>query len=97
MPRYFFHIFENGDFLADEEGRSCPNLNAAKREARASARDMAQQALEQGESPQAACVEIHDAEGRVLGALTVAEVLEHPGHPHFEHSCGTRPDSHRLH
>jgi hypothetical protein len=97
MPLYFFHIFENGDFVPDEEGRTCSNLNAAKHEASASARDLAQQALDEGEPPDSACVEIHDAQGRVLAALSVAEVLEHPVRPSFSRSCGTRPFGQRLH
>ena len=91
MPRYYFHIYQRGTLIPDEEGSECPNLEAAKREAKASAADLARQALARGESADELCVEIHDEDDRVLAGLTIREVLAHPRHPQFDSSCGAGP------
>ena len=96
MPRFYFHIYQEGKMIRDEEGSDCPDFAAAKREARVSAADLARQALAQGESVDTLCVEIHDAENRVLAGLTIREVLSNPQHPSFEPSCGVADHS-RMH
>jgi hypothetical protein len=96
MSRYYFHIYQQGTLIPDEEGSECPNLEAAKREAKASAADLARQALARGEPADGVCVEIHDEDDRVLAGLTIREILAHPRHPHFDASCGARPTG-RLH
>ena len=88
MPRFFFHIVEGRDFIPDEEGSVLPDLDAAKAEARASARDIARQAIAQRRRPSDACVEIQDGDGRVLASLSVGEILEHPRDPAYRETCG---------
>jgi hypothetical protein len=88
MPLFFFHIFDNGEIVRDEEGSDCPDLECAKVEAAHSAFDIAQEAAANGLPPDGTCVEIQDRDGRVLAALTVAEVLKHPGAPEFSSACG---------
>jgi len=88
MSRFYFHIYQNGTLIPDEEGSDCPNLEAAKGEAQASAADLARQALARGEPADGLCVEIHDEHDRVLAGLTIREVLNHPRHPSFDASCG---------
>lgn len=88
MSRYYFHIYERGALIRDEEGSECPDLEAAKREAMASAADLARQALARGEPADGLCVEIRDEEDRILAGLTIREVLAHPRHPNFAPSCG---------
>lgn len=88
MPLFYFHIYQRGALIRDEEGSHCPDLAAAKREAKASAADLARQALARGQSVDELCVEIHDEQDRVLAALTILEVLSNPDHPSFEPSCG---------
>ena len=88
MSRYFFHIYQHGTLIPDEEGSECLNLDAAKHEAMDSARDLARQALARGEPADGLCVEIHDDQNRVLAGLTIREVLAHPRHPSFAPSCG---------
>src|SRR3954469_14108739 len=90
MPNYFFHIYEDGHLVPDEEGSRCPDLEAAKREAAHSARDLARRALVTGEPVDALCVEIHDEQGRVLAALTAREVLSHPNAPGFNPACDVK-------
>ena len=94
MARYFFHILDRGHRIPDEEGSDWPNLEAAKNEARASARDLAAQAIQRGESPSTICVEIHDPVGRILAALAVEEVLDHPRYPAFDVACRSSAASH---
>jgi hypothetical protein len=87
MVRFFFHVYEQGRLIPDEEGSLCADLDAAKTEAKASARDLARQALSEGQTVDDICVEIHDEGGRVLAALTIREILSHPDHPNFDSSC----------
>ena len=94
MARYFFHIVDQGHVIPDEEGSDHPDLEAAKNEARASARDLAAQAIRRGETPNAICVEIHDHAGRVLAALAVEEVLSDPSDPAFDVACRSSAASH---
>ena len=89
MSRYFFHIYQNGSLIPDDEGSDCPDLEAAKQEAKASAADLARQALARGEPADQMCVEIHDEQDRVLAGLTIQEVLAHPRHPRFDATCGS--------
>jgi hypothetical protein len=88
--RYYFHIYQRGALIPDEEGSECLTLEAAKLEAKASAADLARQALARGEPADGLCVEIRDEDDRILAALTIREVLAHPRHPHFDPSCGNR-------
>jgi hypothetical protein len=90
MPRYFFHLIEHGEITPDEEGSTCPDLECAKIEAKNSALDIAQEAVASGRPPDGTCVEIRDGDGRVLAALTVAEVMRHPRAPKFDTACGLR-------
>jgi len=83
MPRYFFHVYDEDRMIPDEEGILCEDFAAAKNEAKASALDLAQQAIGQGSATASMCVEIHDETGKVLAALNVAEVLARPISPHL--------------
>jgi hypothetical protein len=62
MSRYFFHIRDGLVFVPDEEGMECRTMAAVLDEARASARDLASEALWSSESPLAS-IEIEDEEG----------------------------------
>lgn len=96
MPHFYFHIYQNGRMIRDDEGSICPDFEAAKYEAKASAADLARQALARGESVDTLCVEIHDADDRVLAGLTIREVLSNPKNPTFDPACGVS-DKSRLH
>ena len=87
MPRYFFHILNQGELVRDEEGTLCPSLEGALAEAKASACDLARQEIARGQSPEPVCVEIQDEQGRILGALPLLEVVRHPSAPKFEMAC----------
>ena len=88
MSHYYFHVYEHGTLIWDEEGSECLDLDAAKREAMASATDLARQALARGDPSDGLCVEIRDEDDRILAGLTIREVLAHPRHPSFTASCG---------
>jgi hypothetical protein len=92
MPHYYFHIVAHGKMVRDEEGMTCANMEAAKTEAKDSAFDIAREAKANGYPVDGSCVEIQDEEGRILGSLTVAEVLDHPRHPDFGAICNQKPD-----
>jgi hypothetical protein len=96
MPLYYFHIYQDGGLIRDEEGSVCADLEAAKCEAQASATDLARQALADGRPVDDLCVEIHDAAERVLAGLTIREVLSNPAEPRFDPSCAV-PGKGRLH
>ena len=87
MTQYFFHIVRKGELIRDEEGTALPDLGAARTEAKASARDIAREAIVEGSRPGDLCVEIQDRHGKVLASLSVGEILEHPDAPAFEQGC----------
>ena len=87
MKLYFFHILRKGEMIRDEEGTALPDLGAARSEAKASARDIAREAIVEGSRPADLCVEIHDRHGRILASLSVGEIVEHPDAPAFEQGC----------
>jgi len=97
MARYYFYIVNNGEVIADLEGDEFPDLPSAKVEAVASARDVARQQIAERRSLKDACIEIRDANGRVLASVDIQEVLDHPVLPGFESQCGSAHRGHNLH
>lgn len=87
MSRFFFHVYDKGRLIADEEGSECRNIGEALDEAKASAHDLAKQALARHEPADHICVEVHDENGKVVAALTAAEVIARPQHPRFIPTC----------
>ena len=83
--------------IRDEEGTVLPNLDSALREARASARDVAKQAITERQRPSDLCIEIQDDVGRVMTSLSIGEILEHPRTPSFEDSCGGVTEDESFH
>jgi len=69
MPHYFFHIRMADGVVQDDEGREMPDLDAARREAIQSARDITN-AQNQARLPgRAQAIEVVDEHGDVV--LTV--------------------------
>ena len=87
MPRYFIDLRDQAGLITDQEGHDYPNLEAALDEAKASARDLVSQYMDQKIPLTETCVEVRDDQGRKVAAVTVAEVLRHPIHPHFAREC----------
>jgi hypothetical protein len=91
MTRYFIDLRNSGGMPRDEEGAEFATLEDALIEAKDSARDLVRQFMDSRTPLGETCIEVRDTKGRLVAALTVAEVLEHPVHPAFKNACGERP------
>ena len=91
MPRFFIDLRDQSGLVRDEEGADYPHLEEALDEAKASARDMVQQYMQDRITLHHTCVEVRDDKGRTVASLTVAEVLQHPSHPAFKQHCSDTP------
>jgi hypothetical protein len=91
MPRFFIDLRDSNGIVRDEEGADYPHLEDALNEAKASAKDMVHQYMEDRISLNETCVEVRDTSGRTMATLTVAEVLDHPVHPAFKGHCSDKP------
>lgn len=91
--RYFIDIRDSQGTVKDQDGAEFPSLEAALDEAKESARDIVRQYMTDRIPLTATCVEIRDARGNKVAALTVAEVLAHPVHPHFKPECSDVPQA----
>lgn len=97
MGRYFFYIVNDGQKVPDREGDEFPDLQAAKLEAIASARDLARQEIAARRSLKNACIEIHDEDGRILASVDIHEVLDNPQAPGFGKQCQPASPEDRMH
>jgi hypothetical protein len=91
VPKFYIDLRDKAGIVYDEEGAEYAHVEDALNEAKASARDMVQQYMQDRISLNETCVEVRDGRGRTLAALTVAEVLEHPVHPAFKEDCADKP------
>jgi len=87
MPRFFIDIRDQTGFVKDEEGAIYLHIEDALDEAKASARDLVHQYMDNKIPLGSSCVEVRDVQGRTVASLTVAEILEHPVHPAFKNQC----------
>lgn len=91
MPKFFIDVRDASGTVRDEEGADFDHIEDALNEAKASARDLVRQYVDSRTSLTATCVEVRDALGRTVATLTVAELLDHPTHPHFKSDCSDVP------
>ena len=75
MPRYYFHIRDGQDLVQDEEGSEVADLEAAKSEARDSARDLAIDEIRNKRPVDGRKVEIADGDGQTLAVVAVRDVV----------------------
>ena len=87
MTRYHFNIRDRQGLVLDEEGSNHRIFSEALTEAKASARDLAKQLLDNRTVLLEQCIEVTDDSGRILAALPVVEVLRHPNFPRFQSEC----------
>ena len=87
MPRFFIDLRDQTGLVRDEEGAIYDHIEDALDEAKASARDLMRQYMDDRIPLSTSCVEVRDVQGRTVATLTVAEVLEHPVHPAFKSNC----------
>jgi len=90
MPRFFIDLRDHTGIVRDEEGAIYEHIEDALDEAKASARDLLRQFIDNRVALNESCVEVRDVQGRTVATLTVAEVLDHPVHPAFKNNCGDR-------
>jgi hypothetical protein len=75
MPRYYFHIRDAEGMSRDEEGTELPNLDSARREARASARDLIVDSMKSRKIVEGQTLEIMDSLGRLIETMSVKDAL----------------------
>jgi hypothetical protein len=91
MARYYIDLRDANGMLIDDEGADFDHVEDALNEAKASARDLIKQYVDNLVSLDESCVEVRDVHGRTVAVLTVAEVLRHPIHPAFKNHCSDTP------
>jgi hypothetical protein len=75
MTRYFFHLRNGRNLIEDEEGLEFPDLDAACKEADASAREMLAEAIKMGHDDAPDAIVVCDAEGEKLYEVTLHSLL----------------------
>jgi hypothetical protein len=70
-----FHIRDGEKLIHDDEGMDFPDLEAAQREAQATARDLVAQAVKSGHPIAAQVIEITDDNDALVGSVRVLSVL----------------------
>lgn len=75
MARFFFHVRDGADLSRDEEGQDLPDIEAARREAVNSNREMLGERILHGGALNHRQIEIADETGRIVGVVRSADVL----------------------
>jgi len=75
MPRYFFHVREGSDLNRDGEGQEFADVEAARREAINSVREILGEKLLHGGVLNHRSVEIADETGHVVDVISTRDVL----------------------
>jgi hypothetical protein len=75
MPRYYFHVQRAQWTALDEEGTCLPNLQAAREEAVASARELLANAIKAGKNQVPDVILIADEDGRKLLLVSTKEAI----------------------
>ena len=81
MPIFYLHIRDGGELVEDPEGIDFPDLDAARREAVAAAREMLAEKILAGEEVDGQQIEICDDEGRLLAKVPFRETFSLPNSP----------------
>lgn len=96
MPRYFFHVREGSDLNRDGEGQDFADVEAARREAIASVREIMGEKLLHGGALNHRSIEIADETGHVVDVINTRDVLlkngQFPSYPDdIVQSADTKP------
>ena len=75
MPRYFFHVREGSTLSRDAEGQELPDVEAARKEAISTAREILGEKLLHGGSLDNRTIEIADETGHVVDVVNARDVL----------------------
>ena len=73
--RYYFNIRDQDGLICDEEGTELPDMEAAREEARLSARDFAIDDLRRDSPIGSRQIEIADERGTLMGAILVRDIV----------------------
>jgi hypothetical protein len=76
MPHFFFHVRDRDDLTKDVEGVDLPDLEAARAEARASARDMLAERIDSDGTLGNQQFEICDDAGQLLATVPFGDAIE---------------------
>ena len=76
MPTFFFHVRDGGGLTLDPDGADLPDLDAARAEALAAAREIRARAARSGQALADRRFEIADGGGRVLATVAIKDVLD---------------------
>jgi hypothetical protein len=75
MPRYYFNVRQDKVLLKDEEGEELANLDAAREEAVASAREILSEAALGGNAGESSSeIEVTDATGKTVLTVPIGRV-----------------------
>lgn len=74
MPRYFFHVRDEDRLIEDQDGSELPDLEAARTEAAAAAREILAEQIRTGKEMSGRSFEITDDTGKVLATVTLRDV-----------------------
>lgn len=75
MPRYYFHIKSDVDFVEDPEGIELAGDAEAREEAIDAAREMLAERVRRGEVVDGYVIDVHDAAGTKVFTLSFRDVL----------------------
>jgi hypothetical protein len=77
MPRFYFSLRKNGDLAPDTEGTELPDLEAAKREANMSLRELLANAIKSGDGDERIPdkIVVFDEGGDERHSLSLVEIL----------------------
>jgi hypothetical protein len=78
MGHFYFHLRAGDQLIPDVQGQDLPDVSAARREAKLSAREILAGAIRSGQAMVPDAFVISDEAGRVLYTVPLAEVLPEP-------------------
>lgn len=79
MPRYFFHLYECGNLIADDEGRLLPDEASIQRAALKEARHVMAAEVQAGKLCLSCRIDVIDEHGRPVLTLPFKEAIEVTG------------------
>lgn len=75
MPRFYFHIYDDQGAIPDTEGLDCVDLEAAKREGKASAQEMLAEEMRAGRTVDHRRIEVTAEDARVVAVYPFRDSL----------------------
>lgn len=75
MPRFFFHVRDGADLSQDIEGQEFPDVEAARREAVSTNREMLGERILHGGAINHRQIEIANENGQIVEVVRAADVL----------------------